>query len=74
MAQPVSAIATKSKDHRRRKNPGSAEFFAKQRKATNAGRPRQRWVPSSFTGTVAELDALPDAEVLAIIPAHWERP
>lgn len=50
MAQPVTAIATKSKDHRSRKNPGSAEFFRKQRKERNASRPKQRWVG----GTVAE--------------------
>lgn len=44
MAQPTAAIATKSKDHRRRKNQGSAEFFRKQRKARNEARPKQRWV------------------------------
>jgi hypothetical protein len=47
MAQPTAAIATKSKDHRRRKNPGAAEFFAKQRKAKNAERPKQRWVEAA---------------------------
>lgn len=47
MAQPTAAIATKSKDHRRRKNPGAAEFFAKQRKAKNAERPKQRWIPQT---------------------------
>lgn len=42
MAQPITA--TRSKDHRSRKNPGSAEFFKKQRKEQNAKRPKQRWV------------------------------
>jgi hypothetical protein len=44
MAQPTAAIATKSKDHRRRKNPRSADIFAAERKARNAKRPKQRWV------------------------------
>jgi hypothetical protein len=44
MAQPTAAIATKSKDHRRRKNPRSAEIFAAERKARNAKRFKQRWV------------------------------
>lgn len=61
------------RDHSARKNDGSAEFFRKQRKERNAARPKQRWVPSSFTGTIAELDKLSDEEVLAIVPAHWER-
>lgn len=61
-------------DHRKRKSPGSADFFRKQRGERNAARPKQRWVPSSFTGTTEELNALPDEEVLAIVPAHWERP
>jgi len=61
------------KGPRNRKDPASAEFFRKQRKERNAERPKQSWVSSSFTGTVEELDKLSDAEVLAIIPAHWER-
>ncbi len=44
MAQPVTAIATKSKDHRRRKNPRSADLYAEQRRAKNSTRPKQRWV------------------------------
>ena len=44
MAQPTAAMATKSKDHRRRKNPRSAEIFAAERKARNAKRPKQRWI------------------------------
>lgn len=58
MAQPVTAIATKSKDHRRRKNPGSAELFRKQKKARNEARPKQRWIGGE---SVAE-------------GGHWERP
>lgn len=72
MAEPI--VKVKSKDHRRRKSPGSRDFFDKQRFERNAARPKQRWVPSSFTGTIAELDALTDEQVLAIVPAHWERP
>ncbi len=30
-----------SKNHRNRKNPAAAEFYAKQRKARNAERPKQ---------------------------------
>jgi hypothetical protein len=44
MAQPTQAITTKSKDHRRRRNPRSADIFAAERKARNAKRPKQRWV------------------------------
>ena len=72
MAQPITN--TKSKDHRNRKNPRSAELYAEARKKANASRPKQRWVPSSFTGTAEELNVLSDTEVLAIVPAHWERP
>jgi hypothetical protein len=62
------------KDHDRRKNPGAAEFFRKQRKARNEARPKQRWVSSSFTGTYEEFLALTNDQVRAIVPAHWERP
>ena len=61
------------KDHDNRKSPGSAELFDKQRKERNAARPKQRWVPSSFQGTNEDLDKMTDAEILAIVPAHWER-
>lgn len=57
MAQQVAAIATKSKDHRRRKNQGSAEVFRKQRKARNEARPKQRWVGGESVAT----------------GGHWER-
>ena len=38
------------KSHRARKNPGSAEFFRKQRKATTTARPKQRFVQDSAGG------------------------
>jgi len=64
MAQPTAAIATKSKDHRRRKNPGAAEFFAKQRKAKNAERPKQVWIESQlFNQETGEF----------VRDAHWSR-
>jgi hypothetical protein len=39
------------------------------------GRPKQVWVPSSLSSTVTmdELEAMSDAEVLSIVPAHWEK-
>jgi len=55
MAQPV--VATKSKDHRRRKNPRSAELYSEARKKVNASRPKQRWIGGE---SVAE-------------GGHWER-
>jgi hypothetical protein len=65
------------KSHRDKKNPASAENFRKEKKARNALRGKQKWVPSSFQqvcfGTLEELDKLSDAEVSAIVPAHWER-
>ena len=38
---PVAAIKTASKDHRSRKNMGSAEFFKKQRHERNESRSKQ---------------------------------
>lgn len=61
------------KPHRERKNPGERDRQAKRRQATNAARGKQVWVPSSFTGTMDELNAMTDAEVLTIVPGHWER-
>ncbi len=62
MAEPL--IKVKSKDHRRRKSPGSQDFFDKQRKERNAARPKQRWVPPAIdTGH----DNSP-------IEGYWERP
>ena len=72
MAEPI--VKQKSKDHRRRKSPGSRDMFDKQRHERNAARGKQRWVPSSFTGTIEELEKLGDEHVLRIVPAHWERP
>lgn len=40
----TDAVKTKSKDHRSRRNMGSAEFFRKQRKERNAERPKQIFV------------------------------
>jgi len=39
------------KGHRNRKNPGSAEFFQKQRKEQNVARPKQRWVGGESVAT-----------------------
>jgi hypothetical protein len=61
------------KNHRDKKNESSAENFLKEKKARNALRGKQKWVLSSFTGTFEELDKLSDAQVRAIVPAHWER-
>jgi biotin synthase-related radical SAM superfamily protein len=62
-------------DHRARKNMGSAEFFRKQRKERNAARPKQRFVESSASHlTMQQIADLSEGEVLAIVPAHWERP
>ena len=47
----------KSKDHRHRKNPRSAELHAEERKKRNALRPRQCWVGGE---TIKE-------------GGHWER-
>ena len=59
--------------HKERKNPAMREKYQKLRREANAKRPKQVRAPSSFTGSIEELDALTDAEVLAIVPAHWER-
>jgi len=61
------------KNHRDKKNETSAENFRKEKRARNDARGKQKWVPSSFTGTLEELDKLSDAKVRAIVPAHWER-
>lgn len=54
MAQPITV--TKSKDHRRRKNPRSADAYAQQRKDTNAKRVKQRPVynAAGFVGWTRE--------------------
>jgi hypothetical protein len=36
------------KGHRNRKNPGSAEFYQKQRKEQNAARPKQERIESTL--------------------------
>lgn len=64
MAQPVSAIATKSKDHRRRKNPRSADIFAAERKAQNASRPKQIWIESRLLNSETGE---------SVRDAHWSR-
>ena len=46
------------KDHRARRNMGSAEFYRKQRKERNAARDKQSWVGGD---TIKE-------------GGHWERP
>lgn len=69
----MNEVKKKSLDHRSRKNQGSAEFFRKQRRQQNALKGKQVWVPSSFQGTIADFDKLTDEQVLAIVPAHWER-
>jgi hypothetical protein len=46
------------KDHRARRNMGSAEFYRKQRKERNAARGKQVWVGGE---TIKE-------------GGHWERP
>ena len=63
MSQPVAAIKQKSKDHRHRKNPRSAELAAEARHKTNAARGKQRWVQplrDHLTGDV-------------VMAGYWER-
>ena len=54
------------KDHRARRNMGSAEFFRKQRKEHNAARPKQRWVEGSLN-----IDA--SGTIVGSTPGYWER-
>jgi hypothetical protein len=73
MAAPIYSVSKKRSSDR--KNPANAEYEAKRRKATNALRPKQRWVESTGLGLSTEdLDKMTDKEILAIVPAHWERP
>ena len=61
---------------RERKDPREAERQQERRHAINAERGKQVWVESSFEGTDLrdiDLDTLTDEQVLAIVPAHWER-
>jgi hypothetical protein len=52
------------KRHRDRKNPGSAEFFRKQKKERNAARPKQIWIESQiFNPETGQF----------IRDAHWSR-
>ena len=62
MAAPVMSGSKKRSSDR--KNPGSAEFFAKRRKAINAARPKQIWIESQlFNETTGEF----------VRDAHWSR-
>lgn len=62
MAQPITN--TKSKDHRNRKNPRSAELYADARKKANASRPKQIWIESQiFNQETGEF----------VRDAHWSR-
>ncbi|HTQ97234.1 MAG TPA: hypothetical protein VMH89_10540 [Candidatus Acidoferrum sp.] len=56
------------KSHRERKNPHAAEQFAEQRKARNAARGKQVWVPEIDIVRIGEAEdiAIPDG-------GHWER-
>jgi hypothetical protein len=54
------------KDHRARRNMGSAEFFRKQRKERNAARGKQTWIEGSLN-----TDA--NGTVVGSTPGHWER-
>jgi hypothetical protein len=74
MAQPI--VKEKSKDHRRRKNPGARDAFTKQRHENNAHRGKQRWVPSTLDGkefTSTQLLNFTDEELSRVVEAHWER-
>jgi hypothetical protein len=53
----------KTKQHRNRKNPRSAELWRERKRALNAARPKQRWVSAAIdTGS----DASPAA-------GYWTR-
>jgi hypothetical protein len=54
MAAPVMSGSKKRSSDR--KNPASAEFFAKRRKATNAARPKQELVTTVLHGGPGEPD------------------
>jgi hypothetical protein len=44
----MATLKKNVRDHSARKNPGSAEFFRKQRKERNAARPKQELVTTIF--------------------------
>ena len=50
------------KDHRDRKNPRSAELHRERKKEGNSKRPKQIWV----------ADTMPDNDMIAVVPGHWE--
>ncbi len=51
-------MSRSEKGHRNRKNPGSAEFFRKQRKERNAARPKQDLVTTIVHGEKGAPDVV----------------
>jgi hypothetical protein len=51
------------KGHRNRKNPGSAEFYQKQRKEQNAARPKQELVTTIVHGENGAPDVVKHTRV-----------
>jgi hypothetical protein len=60
MAAPIND--GKTKQHRSRKNPRSAELWRERKKALNAARPKQIWIESQL---------FVDGEFVR--DAHWSR-
>lgn len=66
MAEPI--VKQKSKDHRRRKNGRSAELWAERKRAANAARGKQRWVPGRSV-----IDTNENGTGLIDVPGYWTR-
>jgi hypothetical protein len=69
----MAGIIGSKKSHRDRKSPGSADVYKAKRKARNAARPKQVWVDPNAHLTAEQIDAMSDAEFLALPKAGWVR-
>jgi hypothetical protein len=52
----------KTKQHRNRKNPRSAELWRERKRALNSARPKQRW-----------FHAIQDVDSGILTPGYWTR-
>ena len=70
MAKPVVLNSQHTVDHRKKKNPRSHEDWMKGKKI---GRPKQTFVDTTRFNSTEEIDALTDAQILALPKPHWEK-
>ena len=69
MAKPVG-IKEQKVNHTKKKNPRAHDGWMKTKKAN---RPKQVFVDTTRFNSSEEIDALTDAQILALPKAHWQK-